>query len=110
MASHPGAFLRSLILKVEINENPLVSLTAIRKMRAYLDRREDDCIRRAHDLGASPTDIGHAIGLTRQTVYNRLRAMDERGGPGQPFVIPDLETEGTSAVLSPSSGDASASA
>ncbi len=49
---------------------------------------------RARRLGASPSDIGEALGITRQAVYNRQHALERRGETDPDFVIADLaETE-----------------
>lgn len=75
-------FPRSLIRKLETPELPLQTLEAIRRLRSYLDDLEMASIRKARRMGASPVDIGAALGITRQAVYNRLRAMEERGEAG----------------------------
>ena len=36
-------------------------------------------------------DIGEALGITRQAVYNRLHALEHRTQTDPDFVIPDLE-------------------
>jgi hypothetical protein len=46
---------------------------------------------RARRLGASATDIGEALGITRQAVHNRLHALEHRTQTEPDFVIPDLE-------------------
>ena len=48
---------------------------------------------KARQLGASPADIGEALGITRQAVYNRLRTLEQRAETDAEFVIPDLDTE-----------------
>jgi NTP pyrophosphatase (non-canonical NTP hydrolase) len=47
---------------------------------------------KARQLGASPADIGEALGITRQAVYNRLHALEQRAETDPEFVIPDLDT------------------
>jgi hypothetical protein len=93
-------FPRRLILKLETPDLPLEALESIRLLRRYLDELEAACIVRARRLGASAADIGEALGITRQAVYNRLHALEHR--PAEPDVvirdfeeseeIPDLET------------------
>jgi hypothetical protein len=46
---------------------------------------------RARRLGASPSDIGEALGITRQAVYNRLHALERRAENDPAFVVRDLE-------------------
>ena len=46
---------------------------------------------RARRLGASAADIGEALGITRQAVYNRLHALEHRTHTDPDFVIHDLE-------------------
>ena len=43
--------------------------------------------------GASSADIGEALGITRQAVYNRLRTLEQRAETDPEFAIPDLDTE-----------------
>ena len=42
---------------------------------------------------ASPSDIGEALGITRQAVYNRLHTLEQRAETDPEFVIPDFDTE-----------------
>ena len=51
------------------------------------------CIIKARELGASPTDIGEALGITRQAVYNRLHNLEQRAEHDPVFVSPDLSGE-----------------
>ena len=44
-------------------------------------------------MGASSADIGGALGITRQAVYNRLHALEQRAETDPEFAIPDLDTE-----------------
>jgi hypothetical protein len=48
---------------------------------------------KARQLGASSADIGEALGITRQAVYNRLRTLEQRAETDSEFAIPDLDTE-----------------
>jgi DNA invertase Pin-like site-specific DNA recombinase len=85
-------FPRRLIRKLEKPDLPLEALEAIRRLRRYLDELEAAGILKARQLGASPADIGEALGITRQAVYNRLRTLEQRAETDPEFVIPDLET------------------
>ena len=68
-------FPRRLIRHLETPDLPLEALASIRR------------------LGATPSDIGEALGITRQAVYNRLHALEQRAETDPEFVIPDLDTE-----------------
>ena len=91
---------RSLLRKTEGTAFPLHTLEAIRDLRRYLDQVEADALRRARELGASPSDIAEALGVTRQGVYHKLKLLDVRAPrraaeteAGEPVVIPELEPE-----------------
>jgi DNA invertase Pin-like site-specific DNA recombinase len=84
-------FPRPLIRRLEATGLPLEALDASRQVRAYLDRVEATAMRRARDLGASPADIARALGITRQAVYNKLRALDRRSATDETVVLPELE-------------------
>lgn len=84
-------FPRRLVRHLETPDLPLEALDSIRRMRGYLDELEAACMIRARRLGASPADIGEALGITRQSVYNRLHALEHRAETDPDFVIPDLE-------------------
>jgi len=71
-------FPRSLVRRVEATDLPLSALEAVRELREYLEAVEQDRIVRARALGASPTDIARALGITRQAVHNRLNALLRR--------------------------------
>ena len=86
-------FPRRLIRKLETPDLPLEALESIHRLRRYLDELEAACILKARKLGASPSDIGDALGITRQAVYNRLRSLEQRAETDPDFVIPDLEAE-----------------
>jgi DNA invertase Pin-like site-specific DNA recombinase len=88
-------FPRALIRRLEAEEQfPLHALDAIRELRGYLDRLEEDALRRARDLGASIVEIADTMGKTRQAVYNRLKQLDEKDrGEVEPVVVPELETK-----------------
>ena len=85
-------FPRRLIRKLETPDLPLEALESIRRLRSYLDELEAACILKARALGASPMDIGEALGITRQAVYNRLHTLEQRAETEPGFVIPDLDT------------------
>jgi DNA invertase Pin-like site-specific DNA recombinase len=84
-------FPRRLIRKLETPDLPLEALEAIRRLRRYLDELDAATILKARELGASSADIGEALGITRQAVYNRLRALEQRTPTDPDFAIPDLE-------------------
>ena len=86
-------FPRRLIRRLETPEFPLLTLEAIHRLRRYLDELEAACILKARELGASPADIGEAVGITRQAVYNRLHHLEHRAETDPDFVIPDLRAE-----------------
>jgi Homeodomain-like domain len=86
-------FPRRLIRHLETPDLPLEALQSIRRLRRYLDELEAACILKARQLGASSADIGEALGITRQAVYNRLRTFEQRAETDPEFVIPDLDTE-----------------
>src|SRR5215211_8080169 len=85
-------FPRRLIRHLETPDLPLEALESIRRLRSYLDELEAACILKARALGASPMDIGEALGITRQAVYNRLHTLEQRAETEPGFVIPDLDT------------------
>jgi DNA-directed RNA polymerase specialized sigma24 family protein len=86
-------FPRRLIRHLETPELPLQTLQAIYRLRRYLDELEAACILKARELGASPADIGDALGITRQAVYNRLHHLELRAETDPDFSIPDLRAE-----------------
>jgi hypothetical protein len=86
-------FPRRLIRHLETPDLPLQTLQAIRRLRRYLEELEAACIIKARQLGASPTDIGEALGITRQAVYNRLHNLEQRAQHDPEFVIPELSGE-----------------
>jgi hypothetical protein len=61
-------FPRRLIRHLETPELPLQTLEAIHRLRGYLEELETACVIKARELGASPTDMGEALGITRQAV------------------------------------------
>jgi hypothetical protein len=96
----PDRSPRSLAHQIETSAVPLKVLEAVRDLRGYLDRVEVANLCDAREAGASIADIAEALGTTRQTVYNRLKAIAtarEEGEtpPAGTVVIPDLEAETT---------------
>jgi DNA invertase Pin-like site-specific DNA recombinase len=87
-------FPRTLIRPLESRDLPLQTLGAIRELRAYLAELEGATLLKARELGASPADIARELGVSRQAIYNKLRAIQERSRE-EPVVIPDLEGEPT---------------
>ena len=82
-----------LIRHLETPDLPLQTLQAIRRLRRYLEELEAACVVKARELGASTADIGEALGITRQAVYNRLHNLERRAEHDPEFVIPDLSGE-----------------
>lgn len=91
-------FPRRLIRHLETPDLPLQTLQAIRRLRRYLEELEAACILKARELGASPADIGDALGITRQAVYNRLHNLERRAATDPDFVIPDLSPDDVNAA------------
>jgi hypothetical protein len=69
---------RDLIRRAENENFPLIGLTALRELRKALDELEIAAMLRAREMGASTTDIGEALGLTRQAAYYRIRQILDR--------------------------------
>ena len=86
---------RRLIRHLETPDLPLEALQSIRRLRRYLDELEAACIVKARELGASPTDIGDALGITRQAVCSRLHHPRQRADTDPEFAIPDLDAKET---------------
>jgi CRP-like cAMP-binding protein len=87
-------FPRQLIRQLENPELPLTRLGAVRALREYLSMVEDDAIRLARARGATTRDIGSALGMTRQGVSYRLKALaDQTAEAAGPDIValPDLE-------------------
>jgi hypothetical protein len=69
-------FPKDVIRKIESRDSfPLMALTGMNDLRAYLDEAETEAIIKAREMGAAVEDIADAIGLTRQGVYYRLKAL-----------------------------------
>ena len=86
-------FPRRLIRHLETPELPLQTLEAIHRLRRYLDELEAAWVVKAREHGASPSDIGDALGITRQAVYNRLHNLAQRARTDPNVVIPDLSSD-----------------
>ena len=69
---------RDLLKRAENDNFPLIGLAAVRELRKAFDELEAAAILRAREMGASTTDIGEALGLTRQAAYYRLRHLLEQ--------------------------------
>lgn len=84
---------RSDIRKVEnADAFPMVALQALRDLRDDLERRENEAILRARELGASLEDIADAMSITRQGVAYRIKAMNGDGDHADDDVV-DLSDE-----------------
>lgn len=82
---------RDLLRKVENENFPLVGLRALVDLRSCLDELERAAMARAREMGASSTDIGDALGITRQAAYQRLKHL---GGNGDDVVVvPETQPE-----------------
>jgi DNA-directed RNA polymerase specialized sigma24 family protein len=86
-------FPRRLIRHLETPKLPLETLEAIHRLRRYLEELEAACIIKARELGASPSDIGDALGITRQAVYNRLHHLEQCAETDPVSAIPNLRAE-----------------
>ena len=72
-------FPRRLIHRVENRETfPLIALSGVQELRAYLDEVEAESIRQAREMGASADDIAEALGITRQGAYYKLKKLEQR--------------------------------
>ena len=81
--------------QIEASAVPLKVLEAIHELRGYLDEVEATNLCDARDAGASITDIADALGMTRQTVYNKLKqlAEEKQAREDETVVIPEIEPE-----------------
>jgi hypothetical protein len=91
---------RDLIRRAEVENFPLTGLSAIQELRRALDELESAAIMRAREMGASSTDIGGALGLTRQAAYYRIRQIlarrEEEAADSDVVILPETEpTPGT---------------
>jgi predicted transcriptional regulator len=79
---------RSLVRKVESDqETPLTKLEAVRELREHLDLIEELAMLRARKSGASISEIAETMGMTRQTVYNKLKHISEKH---ETIIVPEL--------------------
>ncbi len=88
---------RDLIKRAENENFPLIGLSAMRELHKALDELEAAAILRAREMGASTTDIGEALGLTRQAAYYRVRQILDRRARGRDedvVVVPEAEHSG----------------
>jgi hypothetical protein len=87
---------KDLLRRAENENVPLIGLSALRELRKALDEVESAAIMRAREMGASTTDIGEALGLTRQAAYYRIRHILERRAAEQAedalVVLPETVT------------------
>ena len=93
---------RDLLKRAENENFPLIGLSALRELRKALDELESAILLRAREMGASTTDIGDSLGLTRQAAYARLKHALERHGEDPPvedvtIVVEDEEHPAPSA-------------
>ena len=85
---------RSDIRKVESADAfPMVALQALRDLRDDLERRENEAILRARELGASLEDIAEAMSITRQGVAYRIKAMNGHGDDTAADDVVDLSDD-----------------
>ena len=87
---------RAVIRKLESEQKfPLTALEGIRETRAFLDELEDDALCDSRALGASISEIAEVMQMTRQSVYNKLKAIAERkkAAADGVIVVPELETK-----------------
>ena len=80
---------RSAIHTLEDGGSLVDLLTAVRELRGYLNRVEADALRSARELGVSPTEMARALGVTRQGLYHKLKALEAEE---RPIVLPELES------------------
>lgn len=74
-------FPKATMRKIERRETfPLVALAGITELRTYLNAVEAEGIAKARDLGATAEEIADALGITRQGVYYKFKALDRAGG------------------------------
>jgi erythromycin esterase-like protein len=68
---------------------PLIALSAVQELRAYLDEVEAASIRRAREMGASADDIAEALGITRQGAYYKMKKLESDKTP-QPRAVDEI--------------------
>ena len=79
---------------------PLIALIGVAEVRSFLHEAETEAILKAREMGAGVGDIADALGLTRQAIYYRLKALgadpgsnghESEGETDEPEVIVDLD-------------------
>ena len=55
---------------------PIAALEAVAEARRYLDQVERAAVLKARRMGATYEDLALALGISRQTVFNRYRHED----------------------------------
>jgi hypothetical protein len=88
-------FSRGALRKIENADSfPLAALQAIQELRAELETAESAAILRARKLGASLEDVADVMGMTRQGVAYRLKALRAREAESDQVVdLADVEEE-----------------
>lgn len=74
--------------------SPLRVLEGISELRRHLADLERQALLDARRLGLSPSDMAAALRVTRQSVYNKLKRLDEesaRTASEDVVRIPDVE-------------------
>jgi hypothetical protein len=83
---------RTLLRKLEnVEAFPLITLQAVRDLRGEIDGVEARAILRARELGASLEDIADAMGITRQGVAYKLKAITQAGRDDEIVDISEAE-------------------
>ena len=72
-----------LVKRAENEELPLLGLRAIGELRSLLDELESAHILSARDKGASWADIAASVGITRQALQQRMRAIQLEADPSE---------------------------
>ena len=95
------SFPKDAVRKVENRDRfPLIALIGVTEVRSYLHDSETEAILKAREMGAGVEDIADALGLTRQAIYYRLKALgadpgskghESEGETDEPEVIVDLD-------------------
>ena len=102
------SFPKDAVRKVENRFRfPLIALIGVTDLRNYLHEAETEAIVKAREMGAGVEDIADALGLTRQAIYYRLKALGADPGTNghelaveaeKSGVVPDLDREEGSAT------------
>lgn len=67
----PEATITNLLLSLKDHPEPLDRLTTLRKIRDAADSSLPDAVATARDADWSWTDLGRALGTTRQAAWER---------------------------------------